>query len=104
MKKRHVWTNAIPKTRKEKDILRLTKNPEEFNRMVKLLETATKTTESIRKMEDSKFSSVADLVGFIATHISDEFPDREVFMEEFNKMVDRYEEKRISREASDNNS
>jgi hypothetical protein len=99
MKKKHSWANAIPKTRREKDIIRLTKNPGELKRMTDLLSSAQKVVDSFRKSEDEKFKTVEEIVAFVSLHISDEVPKREVLIEELNKMRERYEERLLSGEG-----
>ena len=101
MKKKHTWTSAIPKTRREKDVLRIMKNPAEFNRMKELLGQATRVTENISKFEKEKFKTVEEMVAFVSVHLSDEFPGREILLEEMNNLVERYEERLLPREGSD---
>ncbi len=101
MKKKHTWTSAIPKTRREKDVLRIMKNPAEFNRMKELLGQATKVTENISKFEKEKFKTVEEMVAFVSVHLSDDFPGREILLEEMNNLVERYEERLLPREGSD---
>lgn len=101
MKKKHTWTSAIPKTRREKDVLRIMKNPAEFNRMKELLGQATKVTENISKFEKEKFKTVEEMVTFVSVHLSDDFPGREILLEEMNNLVERYEERLLPREGSD---
>ena len=96
MKKKHTWTSAIPKTRREKDVLRIMKNPAEFNRMKELLGQATKVTENISKFEKEKFKTVEEMVAFVSVHLSDDFPGREILLEEMNNLVERYEERLLS--------
>jgi hypothetical protein len=96
MKKKHSWANAIPKTRREKDIIRLTKNPAELKRMTDLLSSAQSVVEKFKKFEDEKFKTVQDIVSFVSCRISDELPMKEVLIEELAKMVDRYEERLLS--------
>lgn len=100
MKKKHTWANAIPKTRREKDVLRLTKNPAEFQRMMNLLETANKVTENVREFENTKFKSAEEIVAFVTCRISDELPGKDVLLEELNEMLERYEERILPREGS----
>jgi hypothetical protein len=101
MKKKHTWTSAIPKTRREKDVLRIMKNPAEFNRMKELLGQATRVTENISKFEKEKFKTVEEMVAFVSVHLSDDFPGREILLEEMNNLVERYEERLLPREGSD---
>ena len=101
MKKKHTWTSAIPKTRREKDVLRIMKNPAEFNRMKELLGQATRVTENISKFEQEKFKTVEEMVAFVSVHLSDDFPGREILLEEMNNLVERYEERLLPREGSD---
>lgn len=93
MKKKHTWTSAIPKTRREKDVLRIMKNPAEFNRMKELLGQATRVTENISKFEKEKFKTVEEMVAFVSVHLSDDFPGSEILLEEMNNLVERYEER-----------
>lgn len=104
MKKKHTWANAIPKTRREKDILGLIKNPAEFQRMMNLLDTANQVTKNVKELENGKFKSVEDIVAFVSCRISDELPGKDVLLEELNEMMERYEERILSREGSDRNS
>ena len=101
MKKKHTWTSAIPKTRREKDVLRIMKNPAEFNRMKELLGQATRVTENISKFEKEKFKTVEEMVAFVSVHLSDDFSGREILLEEMNNLVERYEERLLPREGSD---
>lgn len=101
MKKKHTWTSAIPKTRREKDVLRIMKNPAEFNRMKELLGQATRVTENISKFEKEKFKTVEEMVAFVSVHLSDDLPGREILLEEMNNLVERYEERLLPREGSD---
>jgi hypothetical protein len=101
MKKKHTWANAIPKTRREKDVMRMIKNPAECKRMMDLLGTATKVTENINKFQDEKFETVEEIVAFVSIHLSDEFPRKEVLLDELNRLVENYEERILSREGSD---
>ena len=101
MKKKHTWTSAIPKTRREKDVLRIMKNPAEFNRMKELLGQATRVTENISKFEKEKFKTVEEMVAFVSVHLSEDFPGREILLEEMNNLVERYEERLLPREGSD---
>ena len=101
MKKKHTWTSAIPKTRREKDVLRIMKNPAEFNRMKELLGQATRVTENISKFEKEKFKTVEEIVAFVSVHLSDDFSGREILLEEMNNLVERYEERLLPREGSD---
>lgn len=101
MKKKHTWTSAIPKTRREKDVLRIMKNPAEFNRMKELLGQATRVTENISKFEKEKFKTLEEMVAFVSVHLSDDFPGREILLEEMNNLVERYEERLLPREGSD---
>lgn len=96
----HTWANAIPKTRREKDVLRLTKNPAEFKRMMNLLETATKVTDNIQKFENDKFKTAEEVVSFVSCRISEDMPDRDIFLEELNCALERYEGRKLSREGS----
>ena len=98
MKKKHTWTSAIPKTRREKDVLRIMKNPAWFNRMKELLGQATRVTENISKFEKEKFNTVEEMVTFVSVHLSDDFPGREILLEEMNNLVERYEERLLPRE------
>lgn len=100
MKKMHTWANAIPKTRREKDVLRLTKNPAEFKRMMNLLETATKVTNNIQKFENEKFKTAEEAIAFVSCRISEDMPARDIFLEELNCVLERYEDRKLSREGS----
>lgn len=97
MKKKHTWTSAIPKTRREKDVLRIMKNPAEFNRMKELLGQATRVTENLSKFEKEKFKTVEEMVAFVSVHLSDDFPGSEILLEEMNNLVERYEERLLPR-------
>ena len=99
MKKKHTWANAIPKTRRERDILRITKNPAEFKRMKDLLETATKVTDSISRYDEEKFKTIEEIVSFVSCRISDDMPGREALLEELIRMQERYEERLLSGEG-----
>ena len=101
MKKKHTWANAIPKTRREKDVMRMIKNPAECKRMMDLLGTATKVTENINKFQDEKFKTVEEIVAFVSIHLSDEFIGKEILLDELNRLVENYEERILSREGSD---
>lgn len=100
MKKKHTWANAIPKTRREKDIVRLVKNPDEFKRMKDLLESATRVTDNIGKYNQEAFKSVEEIVAFVTCRISDELPRKDVLIEELYKMQERYEERILPDEGS----
>lgn len=101
MKKKHTWANAIPKTRREKDVMRMIKNPAECKRMMDLLGTATKVTENLNKFETDKFKTIEEIVLFVSTHLSDEFPQKEILQEELKSLVERYEERIILAEGND---
>ena len=101
MKKKNTWTSAIPKKKKKKDVLRIMKNPAEFNRMKELLGQATRVTENISKFEKEKFKTVEEIVAFVSVHLSDDFSGREILLEEMNNLVERYEERLLPREGSD---
>lgn len=100
MKKKHTWANAIPKTRREKDVMNLIKNPAECKRMMDLLGTATKVTENLNKFENEKFKTIEEVVLFVSTHLSEEFPRKEVLQDELRKLVERYEERILSCEGN----
>lgn len=101
MKKKHTWANAIPKTRREKDILRIMKNPAEFNRMTELLRSAKTVTENLSKFKESNFKDINEVVGFITLHLSDEFSHRDILLDELNNLMERYEERILSAQRSD---
>jgi hypothetical protein len=99
MKKKHTWANAVPKTRRERDVMRLIKNPAECKRMIDLLGTATKVTENLNKFE--KFKTIEEIVSFVSIHLSDEFPSKEILLDELNRLVENYEERVILNKGSD---
>jgi len=104
MKKKHTWANAIPKTRREKDVLRLIKNPAQFNRLTELLDSAGKVSANLSDFEKRSFKTIEEVVAYISCHISQDFTEKDVFLEELNKMVERYEKRILLRESGSKDS
>lgn len=100
MKKKHTWANAIPKTRREKDVMRMIKNPAECKRMMDLLGTANKVTENLNKFENDKFKTIEEVVAYVSIHLSEEFPGKEILLEELNRTVEKYEDRLLSSERT----
>ena len=80
------------------------KNPAEFNRMTELLRSATTVTENLSKFEENKFKDINEVVGFVTLHLSDEFSHKDIFLEEMNNLMERYEERILSAKGSDQDS
>lgn len=99
MKKKHTWISSVPKTRREKTILKLMNDPSECKKLSELLNSANNVVQGFRDLENSGFKNIDELIFFITSHISDEFPRKEVLLEELKRLVENYEERLVSGEA-----
>lgn len=99
MKKKHTWISSVPKTCREKTILKLMNDPSKCKKLSELLNSANSVVQGFRDLENSGFKNIDELIFFITSHISDEFPRKEVLLEELKRLVENYEERLVSGEA-----
>lgn len=99
MKKKHTWISSVPKTCREKTVLKLMNDPSKCKKLSELLDSASSVVQGFRVLENSSFKSIDELVFFITSHISDEFPRKEVLLEELKRLVENYEERLVSGET-----
>lgn len=99
MKKKHTWISSVPKTCREKTVLKLMNDPSKCKKLSELLNSANGIVQGFKDLENSSFKSIDELIFFITSHISDEFPRKEVLLEELKRLVENYEERFVSGEA-----